>query len=175
MGSSPHFSLTCFKILSWKFAYDFVLMYYRSSLIVVSLHPSGSPSVHPFSALASYMNWPLSWFFLIRLWRPYSVLLENFYLKRLSKWTWLAYYALFAVLRYIWHFIWYEGFCHRTEWDLFPFLTKLWMLFNLYTLMALYIIYVTAFRIRTDLACLKVVCVWNLRKQTIDSKHQYHL
>ena len=28
--SFPHFSLTCFDILSWNFAYDFVLLYYRS-------------------------------------------------------------------------------------------------------------------------------------------------
>ena len=35
--SFPHFSLTCFDILSWNFAYDFVLLYYRSSLSVVNL------------------------------------------------------------------------------------------------------------------------------------------
>ena len=33
----PHFSHTCFDILSWNFAHDFVLMYYRSSLNVVTL------------------------------------------------------------------------------------------------------------------------------------------
>ena len=33
----PHFSPTCFDILSWNFAHDFVLMYYRSSLSVVNL------------------------------------------------------------------------------------------------------------------------------------------
>ena len=33
----PHFSLTCFDILSWNFAHDFVLMYYRSSLSVITL------------------------------------------------------------------------------------------------------------------------------------------
>ena len=32
-----HFSPTCFDILSWNFAHDFVLMYYRSSLSVVNL------------------------------------------------------------------------------------------------------------------------------------------
>ena len=32
----PHFSLTCFDILSWNFAYDFVLLYFRSSLSVVN-------------------------------------------------------------------------------------------------------------------------------------------
>ena len=35
--SFPHFSLTCFDILSWNFAYDFVLLYYKSSLSVVNL------------------------------------------------------------------------------------------------------------------------------------------
>ena len=35
--SFPHFSLTCFGILSWYFEYDFVLLYYRSSSIVVNL------------------------------------------------------------------------------------------------------------------------------------------
>ena len=35
--SFPHFSLTCFDILSWSFAYDFVLLYYRSSSSVVNL------------------------------------------------------------------------------------------------------------------------------------------
>ena len=34
--SFPHFSLTRFDILSWNFAYDFVLLYYRSSLSVVN-------------------------------------------------------------------------------------------------------------------------------------------
>ena len=35
--SFPHFSLTCFDILSWNFAYDFALLYYRSSSSVVNL------------------------------------------------------------------------------------------------------------------------------------------
>ena len=35
--SFPHFSLTCFDILSWNFAHDFFLMYYRSSLSVINL------------------------------------------------------------------------------------------------------------------------------------------
>ena len=35
--SFPHFSLTCFDLLSWNFAYDFVLLYYRSSSSVVYL------------------------------------------------------------------------------------------------------------------------------------------
>ena len=41
--SFPHFSLTCFNILSWNFAYDFVLLYYRSSLSVVNFCRSYAP------------------------------------------------------------------------------------------------------------------------------------
>ena len=68
-----HFSHTCFDIMSWNFAHDFVLMYYRSSLSVVTLRqflyarrdvlwygdvrPSVRVSVRPFSALFSYMLW----------------------------------------------------------------------------------------------------------------------
>ena len=33
----PHFSPTCFDTLSWNFAHDFVLMYYRSSSTVITL------------------------------------------------------------------------------------------------------------------------------------------
>ena len=33
----PHFSPTCFDILYWNFAHDFVLVYYRSSSTVVTL------------------------------------------------------------------------------------------------------------------------------------------
>ena len=36
MHSFPHFSLTRFDILSWNFAFDFVLLYYRSSSSVVN-------------------------------------------------------------------------------------------------------------------------------------------
>ena len=37
MCSFPHFSPTCFDMLSWNFACDFVLLYYRSSSSVVNL------------------------------------------------------------------------------------------------------------------------------------------
>ena len=59
--SFPHFSLTRFEILSWNFAYYFVLLYYRSSSSVIILCPSGSLSVHQFSALSSYMHRLFSW------------------------------------------------------------------------------------------------------------------
>ena len=78
-----YFSPTCFYILNWNFACDFVLMYFRSSSSIVmlrqflyvrfrrdvlwygdvcpGLHLSDSPtvrvSVHPFSAHFSYMLW----------------------------------------------------------------------------------------------------------------------
>ena len=72
-----HFSHTCFDIMSWNFAHDFVLMYYRSSLSVVTLRQflyarrdvlwygdvrpsvrlSIRVSIRPFSALFSYMLW----------------------------------------------------------------------------------------------------------------------
>ena len=35
--SFPQFCPTCFDTLSWNFAYDFILLYYRSSLSVVNL------------------------------------------------------------------------------------------------------------------------------------------
>ena len=35
--SFPHFSPTCFDILRQNFVYDFVLLYYRSSVSVVNL------------------------------------------------------------------------------------------------------------------------------------------
>ena len=41
--SFPHFSLTSFDILSLNFAYDFVLLYYRSSSSVVNFCGSYAP------------------------------------------------------------------------------------------------------------------------------------
>ena len=41
--SFPHFSLTCFDIVSWNFAYAFALLYYRSSSIVVNFCGSYAP------------------------------------------------------------------------------------------------------------------------------------
>ena len=48
-GNTPFsfFSLTCFEILSWKFAYEFVLMYYRSSSSVINL-PHFLSELRPF-------------------------------------------------------------------------------------------------------------------------------
>ena len=38
MCSFPNFSPSCFDISSWNFAYDFVLLYYRTSSSVVNFH-----------------------------------------------------------------------------------------------------------------------------------------
>ena len=79
----PHFCSTWFDILSWNFSYD-CLMYYRSISSVITLCPSGSPSVHPFSALFSYMHWQISLKF--KIWhcflQSFNVfLLEKYYIK----------------------------------------------------------------------------------------------
>ena len=74
--SFPHFSLTCFDILSWNFAYDFVLLYYRSSSSVVNfrqflweLCPFWNLQIEntQFSTLFSYMLWHIELKFWIRL------------------------------------------------------------------------------------------------------------
>ena len=43
--SFPHFSLTCFDILSWNFAFDFVLLYLRWSSSVVNFCRSYAPFI----------------------------------------------------------------------------------------------------------------------------------
>ena len=48
--SFPHFSPSCFDILSWNFAYDFVLLYYRTSSSVANF-PSIFVGVMPFLEL----------------------------------------------------------------------------------------------------------------------------
>ena len=64
--SFPHFSLTRFDILSWNFAYDFVLLYYRLSLSVLNLRwllwelcPFGNLNTGytQFSVIFSYVLW----------------------------------------------------------------------------------------------------------------------
>ena len=64
--SFPHFSLTRFDILSWNFAYNFVVLYYRSSsrcCQFVSIFVGVMPLLElrilkiQFSALFSYMLW----------------------------------------------------------------------------------------------------------------------
>ena len=83
--SFPHFSLTCFDILSWNFAYDFVLLYYRSSSRVANLRQF-LLELCPFwnleyqkstvSALFSYMLWHIELKFCI--WLCFTVLQIKF-------------------------------------------------------------------------------------------------
>ena len=85
--SFPHFSLTCFDILSWNFAYDFVLLYYRSSLSVINLRqflwelcPFWNLEIlenTQFSTLFSYMLWHIEIKF-------FTWLCLMYYISRLS-------------------------------------------------------------------------------------------
>ena len=84
--SFPHFSLTNFDILSWNFSYDFVLLYYRSSLSVINLQINFCRSYPPFgtyntgntqfSALFSYILWHIELKFYI--WLCFTVLQIKF-------------------------------------------------------------------------------------------------
>ena len=76
--SSPHFSLTCFDLLSWNFAYDFVLLYYRSSSSVVNLRQ---------------FLWELCPFWNLEYWK-YTVF-RTFLLHALTCWTEILHVTLF--------------------------------------------------------------------------------
>ena len=69
--SFPQFPLTGFDILSWNFAFHFVLLYYRSSSSVVNLSyaPFGTQNTRnpQFSAIFSYMLWHIELKFCIWL------------------------------------------------------------------------------------------------------------
>ena len=84
--SFPHFSLTCFDILSWKFAYYYVLLYYRSSSSVVNfasifvgvmpllelrileIHSFPHFSLTPFNIL----SWKFAYYFVLLYYRSSS-------------------------------------------------------------------------------------------------------
>ena len=76
--SFPHFSLTCFYILSWNFAYDFVLLYYRSSSSVVNLRQ---------------LLWELCPFWNLEYWK-YTVF-RIFLLHALTYWAEILHMTLF--------------------------------------------------------------------------------
>ena len=76
--SFRHFSLTCFDILSWNFAHDFVLMYYRSSLSVVNLRQ---------------VLWELCSFWNLNYWK-YTVF-HTFLLHALRYWVEIVHMTLF--------------------------------------------------------------------------------
>ena len=76
--SFPHFSLTCFDKLSWNFAYDFVVLYYRSSSSVVNFHQ---------------FLWELCPFWNLNYWK-YTVF-RTFLLHALTYWAEILHMTLF--------------------------------------------------------------------------------
>ena len=78
--SFPHFSLTRFDILSWNFAYDFVLLYYRLSLSVLNLR---------------WFLWELCPFWKSEYWR-YTVFC-TFLLRAMTYWAETLHMTLFNV------------------------------------------------------------------------------
>ena len=76
--SFPHFSLTCFDILSWNFAYDFVLQYFRWSSSVVNLRQ---------------FLWELCLFWNFEYWK-YTVF-RTFLLHALTYWAEILHMTLF--------------------------------------------------------------------------------
>ena len=76
--SFPHFSLTCFDILSWNFAYDFVLLYYRSSSSDINLRQ---------------FLWELCPFWNLEYWK-YTVS-RTFLLHALAYWAEILHMTLF--------------------------------------------------------------------------------
>ena len=75
--SFPHFSLTCFDILSWNFAYDFVLLYYRSSLSV------------------GQFLWELCPFWDLEYWKKKTTVFRTFLLHALTYWAEILHMTLF--------------------------------------------------------------------------------
>ena len=80
--SFPHFSLTCFDILSWNFAYDFVLLYYRLSSSVVNFRQ---------------VLWELCPFWNLEYWK-YTVF-RTFLLHALTYWAEILDMTFFTVLQ----------------------------------------------------------------------------
>ena len=80
--SFPHFSLTCIEILSWNFAYDFVLLYYRwrVSSICVNFCGSYAPfelrilDIHSFPHFSLHcldiLSWNFAYDFVLLYYRP---------------------------------------------------------------------------------------------------------
>ena len=73
-----HFSLTCFDILSWNFAYDFVLLYYRSSSSVVNFRQ---------------FLWELCPFWNLNYWK--CTVFRTFLLHALTYWAEILHMTLF--------------------------------------------------------------------------------
>ena len=90
MCSFPHFSPTCFDTSSWNFAYDLVLLYYRSSCSVINfrqflleLWPFWNEEYRntQFSALFSYTLWHIELKFCI--WLCFTVVPIKFECRQL--------------------------------------------------------------------------------------------
>ena len=79
--SFRHFSLTCFDILSWNFAYYFLLQYYRSGSSVINLCP---------------FLWELCPFWDLEYWK-YTVL-RTFILHALTYWAEICIWISFTVV-----------------------------------------------------------------------------
>ena len=79
--SFPHFSLTSFDILSWNFSYDFVLLYYSSSLSIINLRQ---------------FLWELCPFWNLEYWK-YTVF-RTFLLHALIYWAEILHMTLFFFL-----------------------------------------------------------------------------
>ena len=77
-ASFPHFSPICFDILSWNFAYDFVLLYFRSSSSVGNLRQ---------------VLWELCPFLNLEYWK-YTVF-RTFLLHDLTYWAEILHMTLF--------------------------------------------------------------------------------
>ena len=77
--SFPHFSLTCFDILIWNFAYDFVSLYFRSSSNVFNLRQ---------------VLWELCPFWNLEYWE-YTVF-RTFLLHALTYWAEILHMTLFS-------------------------------------------------------------------------------
>ena len=88
--SFPHFSPTSFDILSWNFARDFILMYYRSSssVGVMPLLELRILEIPSFFAFFSYMLWHIELEFCIKLWLCFTLLQIKFECCKLRQFLW---------------------------------------------------------------------------------------
>ena len=83
-GSPEKLYFLSYDIFICRRRYDFVLMYYRSSSCVITLHLSGSLCVHTFSRRASYMHWQLSWNLKFDFGFFNAFLLEKYFITRIE-------------------------------------------------------------------------------------------
>ena len=101
MCSFPHFSLTCFDILSSNFAYDFVSPYYRSSSIAVNLR---------------LCLWELCPFWNLQYWK-YTVF-RTFLFHALTYWAEILHMTLFHRTT---DQVWVPSILRLCLWELCPF------------------------------------------------------